>query len=258
MFKYTHTRSKSDTEFHNNKMMNDDICGSLKIFQNNVIKELKFCKKKENETEIEKNDEKGYMSARRYSFFKKRKSDYHFISLLENILLFKKQIDTYFFRGKLPSIKFDLDNMLKIINKKLDDSKNNLIKECPILDKSVLIDKLNEFSEVIKSLIETKPQEFYKEVKFVILTEFENIRLEIIELLANLHETEDNENNNLHDINKIKKECKFNHGILFNYMFDLENDNNNENNNYIHLTSGIKDNIISVIMPQKKKNIRIY
>ena len=152
--------------------MNDDICGSLKIFQNNVIKELKFCKKKENETEIEKNDEKGYMSARRYSFFKKRKADCHFISLLENILLFKKQIDTYFFRGKLPSIKFDLDNMLKIINKKLDDLKNNLIKECPILDKSVLIDKLNEFSEVIKSLIETKPQEFYKEVKFVILTKF--------------------------------------------------------------------------------------
>ena len=253
MFKFTHTRSKSDTEFHNNKMMNDDICGSLKIFQNNVIKELKFCKKKENETEIEKNDEKGYMSARRYSFFKKRKADCHFISLLENILFFKKQIDTYFFRGKLPSIKFDLDNMLKIINKKLDDLKNNLIKECPILDKSVLIDKLNEFSEVIKSLIETKPQEFYKEVKFVILTQFENIRLEIIELLANIHETEDNENNNLHDINKIKKECKFNHGILFNYMFDIENDNNNENNNYLHLTSGIKNNIISVIIPRKNK-----
>ena len=199
------------------------------------------------------------MSARQYSFFKKRNTDSQFIYSLEKILLFKKQVDKFFFKAKLPSIKFDLDNMLIIINKKLDDLKNNLIKEGPILSKSVLIDKLNEFSEVIKSLIETKPQEFYKEVKFVILTQFENIRLEIFEILENLHEiqeNEHNENNNLHNINKIKNECKFNHGILFNFLFDIDDDNENNNNNEnneINLTSEIKDNIISVIIPRKKK-----
>ena len=100
------------------------------------------------------------MSARQYSFFKKINTDSQFIFILEKILIFKKQIDTFFFREKLPTKKFDLDNMLTIINKKLDDLKDNLIKECPILSKSVLIDKLNEFGKVIKSLIETKPQNF--------------------------------------------------------------------------------------------------
>ena len=146
MNKFTHTKSKSDTDFHSNKIINDDICGSLKIFQNNLNKEFKACQKNENEK-----NEKGYMSSRQYSFFKKRNTDSQFISILEKILLFKKQIDTFFFREKLPSIKFDLDNMLIIINKKLDDLKNNLINECPILYKSILIDKLNEFCEVKKT-----------------------------------------------------------------------------------------------------------
>ena len=234
MNKFTHTKSKSDTDFHSNKIINDDISGSLKLFQNNIIKEFKVYKKNENQN----NENKGYMSARQYSFFKKRNTDSQFIYSLEKILLFKKQVDKFFFKAKLPSIKFDLDNMLIIINKKLDDLKNNLIKECPILSKSVLIDKLNELSEVIKSLIETKPQEFYKEVKFVILTQFENIRLEIFELLENLHEIEENEhneNNNLHNINKIKNECKFNHGILFNFLFDIDDDNENNNQLYMKI-----------------------
>ena len=63
-----------------------------------------------------------------------------------------------------------MDNSLQIIKKKLDDLNNKLIKECPILSKSVLIDKLTEFSEVIKILVDTEPQEFYKEVKFAILS----------------------------------------------------------------------------------------
>ena len=59
-------------------------------------------------------------------------------------------------------------------------------------------------NEVIKSLIETKPQEFYKEVKFAILSQFERILLDIFELLENIHENEDDENNILQDVNKIK------------------------------------------------------
>ena len=135
------------------------------------------------------------------------------------------------------------------MDKKLDILKNKLIEECPILSKSVLINKLNEFSVVIKSLIETKPQEFYKEVKFAILTGFEKIRLEIFELLENLHEN-DYKENNLQDISKIKKECKFNHGILFD-LEAMEEDNSFDNS--IELTSEIKENIISVILPLKDK-----
>ena len=91
MKKYTHTKSKSDTDFHSNKIINDDISGSLKIFQNDILKELKYGKQNDN------NERKGYISARKYSFFKKIKSDSHFISIFEKILIFKKQIDTFFF-----------------------------------------------------------------------------------------------------------------------------------------------------------------
>ena len=222
MYKSNHIKSKSDTDFHSNKTINDDISGSLKIFHNNIIKDPNISKKPE---------KKGTKSILKLSNLKVDDEKSQFVSIFEKLLLFKKQIDCYFFRKKLPLIKFDLDNTLQIINKKIEDLKNNLIRDCPILEKSILIEKLSIFTEVIKSLIETKPQEFYKEVKLVILTQFEKIRLEIFELLENLHENDNNENINLHDINKIKKECKFNHGILFNSLNEMNDDDEDDDVN---------------------------
>ena len=157
MYKSNHTKSKSDTDFHGNKIINDSISKSLKIFQHNISQDIKLNRRnaKKDSKSILQNTEK-------------KQEECLFLSLFEKILLFKKQLDIFFFRNKLPAIKFDLDNSLLIINKKLEELINKLVLECPILCKSVLIDKLNEFSEVIKSLIETKPQEFYKEVKFLI------------------------------------------------------------------------------------------
>ena len=118
----------------------------------------------------------------------------------------------------------------------------------------MLIEKLNEFNEIILSLIETKPQEFYKQVKLVILSHFEQIRLEIFELLANLDDNSQNNNHtNTQDISKIKKDVTFNHGILFNSFVTMNDvDNYYENDIEIHLTSEVKENIISVILPRKK------
>ena len=252
MYKFNHTKSKSDTDFNENKIILDDITGSLKKFQNNLLKDSKL--KKKNEKIIIKELEN-------YSIFN-NKDEEIFIFEFEKILLFKKQLDSFFFEKKLPLIKFDLDNSLKIINKKLDEFKHILIKECPILYKSVLIDKMNEFNEVIISLIETKPQEFYKEIKLIILTQFEKIRLEIFELLENLENT--SKHNNFQDINKIKNECNFNHGILFNSIPEINDNNNyinhniinNNNNNFLHITSEIKENIISVIIPKKNQILK--
>ena len=251
MYKSLHTKSKSDTDFHGSKIINDGISKSWKIFQNNISKDLKSNQKNE-----KKEKRENTKIIRKYTEQIKGQEECLFISVFEKILLFKKQIDTYFFRNKLPAIKFDLDNSLQIIKKKLDDLNSKLIKECPILSKSVLIDKLTEFSDVIKILIDTKPQEFYKEVKFVILSKFEKIRLEIFELLENLHENADEDTNDLQEINKIRNECKFNHGILFNTYMDMsdnENDDESENNINFHLTSEVKENIISVILPRKNQ-----
>ena len=252
MYKSNHTKSKSETDFYENKTIIDDISGSLKLFQNNLLKDIKFKKKS---VQI------GVKLTRKVSNFNKNNDECPYISEFEKILLFKKQLDSFFFWEKLPLIKFDLDNIFQIINKKIDELKNKLIKECPILYNSFLIDKLNKLNEVIISLIETKPQEFYKEIKFLILTQFEKIRLEIFEFLENLDDGTFNHNNNLQNINKKKKECNFNHGILFNLREmkdniidnDNENEDSNKNNFHSHITSEIKDNIISVIIPKKNQ-----
>ena len=255
MYKSKHTKSKSDTDFHENKNIIDDISGSLKIFQNNLLKNNKTVRKS-----VKTKKKENAIFVRALSVINKNEQESLFITGFEKILLFKKQLDTFFFEKKLPLIKLNLDNSLQIIKKKIDELKEKLIKECPILFNSVLIDKLNEFNEVIKSLIETKPQEFYKEVKFAILAQFEKIRLEIFELLENL---EDSNNDNKEDINKIKNELNFNHGILFKFNatseFQIDNDLINENTNikrrdsFIHRITEIKENIISVIKPKKQQ-----
>ena len=191
MYTFGHTKSKSDTDFYSNIIIDNSISNSLIKFENDLSKTIKPKGKD--------------MKRSSKSILKKtirRQEESIFISTFEKILLFKKQIDIFFFRNKLPAIKFDLDNSLQIINKKLEDLINKLIKECTILSKSILIDKLTEFTEVIKSLIETKPQEFYKEVKFLILSKFEKIRLQIFELLENLHEHKEDNENDLEEINK--------------------------------------------------------
>ena len=250
MYKAKHTKSKSDTDFNVNKVINDEICGSLKAFQKNLSKEFKSNKQSEKP--------KRY-PVRKFSNFCKKEEDNTFLSSFQKILIFKQQVDQYFFITKLPVMKFNLDNILEIINKKIGELKDNLIKECPILSKSILIEKLNEFIDVIKSLIETKPQEFYKEVKLAIITHFEIIRLEIFELLENLEKDKNEENDSKKDVSEIKKECTFNHGILFNSLnplseefIDSQIDNEKIRKNS-RLTSELKDNVISVIIPRKNK-----
>ena len=92
MFKLNHTKSKSDTDFHCNKMINDDICGSLKLFHNNISKDLKLAKK---------TDKNVNNCPRKCSGFKKEE-EWHFISIFEKILLFKKQLDYFFLEKNYP------------------------------------------------------------------------------------------------------------------------------------------------------------
>ena len=242
MYKSGHTKSKSDTDFFSNKMIVDEISGIIyrykttpsHIFNTKQVKRQKSLKKKSSN-----------------SYQRKKNS---FMNVLLKILIFKKYLDCFFFEKKIPLIKLDLDNVLIIISKKIDELKSNLINECQILSKSILIEKLNEFNEVILSLIETKPQEFYKQVKLVILSHFEQIRLEIFELLENLYDNSNNNNPiNNQDISKIKKDVNFNHGILFNSLITvIDAENYYENDLEVHLTTELKENIISVILPKKK------
>ena len=95
--------------------------------------------------------------------------------------------------------KIELPNSIK----EYSDELENLLKKVKVVDPAVgsgafpvgmmneivkaryILRLLNEFNEIILSLIETRPQEFYKQVKLVILSHLEQIRLEIFELLEN-------------------------------------------------------------------------
>ena len=248
MYKSGHTKSKSDTDFYSNKFIVDEISGIIYRYENipsNIINRKQFKKQKSMKKKISKKLSNNWQ--------RKKTS---FMDVLLKIFLFKKYLDYYFFEKKIPLIKLDLDNILIIISKKIDELKSKLINECQILSKSVLIEKLNEFNEIILSLIETKPQEFYKQVKLVILSHFEQIRLEIFELLENIYNSSNKNNNNqinTQDISKIKKDITFNHAILFNSFVTINDaEHHYENDIEIHLTSEVKENIISVILPRKK------
>ena len=240
MYKSGHTKSKSDTDFYSNKAIVDEISGIMYKYKNlnrNLINKKEFKRQKSLKRKISN------------SQIKKTS----FMEILLKILILKKHLDYYFFKRKIPLIKLDLDNILIIINKKIDELKSKLINECQILSKSVLIEKLNEFNEIIISLIETKPQEFYKQVKLVILSHFEQIRLEIFELLENIYDnSQNNKTISNKDISKIKNDINFNHGIFFNSFMTINDNDDYENNLEMHLTTEITENIISVILPRKK------
>ena len=108
------------------------------------------------------------------------------LTLMERILLFKKELDSYFFETKLQCLKFHLDNISSIIIKNISDLQNELINDYPILKKSSLIKYLQDCSDVISTLIDTKPQDFYREIKDAILMQWEVNRISIKEFFEKI------------------------------------------------------------------------
>ena len=123
MYKSGHTKSKSDTDFYSNKAIVDEISGIMHKYKNL------------NKNPINKKEFKKQLSLKRKvsnSYLIKKTS---FIELLLKILILKKHLDYYFFQRKIPLIKLDLDNILIIISKKIDELKNKLMNEFQILSK---------------------------------------------------------------------------------------------------------------------------
>jgi hypothetical protein len=88
MHKSNHTKSKSDTDFHSNKLINDDISGSLKSFQNNLLNDFNSFKKSE---------KIGIKATRKLSNLKKKNEESQFLFVFKKILIFKMQLDKFFF-----------------------------------------------------------------------------------------------------------------------------------------------------------------
>ena len=182
-----HSRGKSDTNFYQEKNILNGAYSSLKVLRVSVVNDLE--KSKPNAIKKARTRQNNHYNPNKYNKFKsqliKEKNPNiaeGILTLIERILLFKKEFDSYFFENKLQCLKFHLNNISTIKMTIINEYQKQLINECPFLKDSFLIKYLQNFSDVIRVLIETKPQDFYKEIKDAILNQWELNRIRIKEL----------------------------------------------------------------------------
>ena len=215
MYKIHHSRGKSDTNFYQEQTLLNGAYSSLKVLRVSVVNDLEST----NKTNIKRSLTRQNFKAQNNKI-SKVKSDIinenratnigdGLLTLIERILLFKQEFDSYFFENKLQCLKFHLDNISSIIIKNISDLKEELINDYPILKTSRLIKYLQNFSDVISTLIDTKPQDFYKEIKDAILIEWEKNRICIKDLFDKIEITCNNyiskDTNDL-DLSQIEEE----------------------------------------------------
>ena len=215
MYKIHHSRGKSDTNFYQEQSLLNGAYSSLKVLRVSVVNDLESTNKPVIKRSLTRQNLKVQNSKA-----SKLKSDIidenrtsnigdGLLTLIERILLFKQELDSYFFENKLQCLKFHLDNISSIIIKNISDLKEELIHDYPILKTSRLIKYLQNFSDVISTLIDTKPQDFYKEIKDAILIEWEKNRIYIKDLFEKIEITCNNyiskDNNDL-DLSQIQDE----------------------------------------------------
>ena len=186
-YKPHHIRGKSDTNFYQEQNLLNGAYSSLKVLRVSVVNDLEnsnIYKIKKCLT-IKKYDDRTNKFGKT-RLMKQSKSinstSEGILTLIERILLFKKELDSYFFDNKLQCLKFHLNNISSIIIKIIDDLQKEIVKDYPILKTSRLIKYLQNFSDVISTFIDTQPQDFYKEIKDAILNQWELNRIRIKEL----------------------------------------------------------------------------
>ena len=216
-----HSRGKSDTNFYQEKTLLNGAYSSIIVLRGTLFKYIENkVSKNLNRSQI-MNDFKRYSQdsvlinvtkqSMNKSSLTSNDEDYHskinstddsdiLLSLLEKILLFKKELDLYFFRDKLRCLKFHLNNIAEIIIKNIEDLQNRIITKCPQIkedDNDSIIYLLNNLSDIIKLFIETKPRDFYREIKDAIINQWEKNHRKIIDYynLIEQKSTENDENN---------------------------------------------------------------
>ena len=195
MYKIHHSRGKSDTNFYQEQTLLNGAYSSLKVLRVSVVNDLK----NKNNDSIKKSltrksfkESSNKINKVKFGIINDNKSNVTgegILTLIERILLFKQELDSYFFENKLQCLKFHLNNISSIIIKNISDLQNELINDYPILKSSNLIKYLQNCSDVISTLIDTKPQDFYREIKDAILMQWEINTISIKELFDKIEIT---------------------------------------------------------------------
>ena len=211
MYYTHHSRGKSDTNFYQEQNILNGAYSGLKVLRVSIVSDLAqttfSLKKKQNRyrKKSQPKDKKSLVNSRGnfstsnlYNISDINNSSIdsttddsegeRILILIERVLLFKQELDSYFFENKINLLKFHLNNISSIFIKNISDLKNELIKECPSLKTSHIVTILSNFSDVISTFIETKPQDLYREIKDAILNQWEKNRIKIKQLFQKIEE----------------------------------------------------------------------
>ena len=204
VFKIHHSRGKSDTNFYQEQSILNGAYKSLKVLRVSMVTDLtksintqrkKTSKQTHKKLKVNaKRNSVQLMNSLNVSNLSNLSSDSNrddstsdkIMTLLERVLLFKQELDEYFFENRINLIKFHLNNISSIIIKSISNLQEELIKDCPSLKSSHIIRLLGNFSDVIGTFIETKPEEFYREIKDAILNQLEKNKVQIKDLFEKI------------------------------------------------------------------------
>ena len=204
-YKFKHSRGKSDTNFHQEKKIIDGANIGITALRDSIFKDIEkskinidFSRKQsdtiENLNKNKKNQKKLDINEfnqcdKSQIFQHNNNSDKKIIlSLLEKVLLFKKELDIFFFQGRLKCLKFHLDNIHMIIKKHILIIKKKLIKDCSLLKGHKIIKVLNNYIDLINCFIDTKPHYFYREVKNAFLNQLDQNRVDAINIYKEIEQ----------------------------------------------------------------------
>ena len=195
-YKFKNYRGKSDTNFHQEKKILDGANIGITALRDSILKDLEnsqikiaYTRKKSDAQEHSSRNKKNKNKFDIHECNKHDKSQiiHHnnsdkdvILGLLEKILLFKKELDNYFFQKKLRCLKFHLDNVSMIIKKHIQIIKKELIKDCPLLKEHKIIKILNNYIGIFNCFLDTKPHYFYREIKDAFLNQLDQNRNDII------------------------------------------------------------------------------
>ncbi len=191
---YKHVRGKSDTDFFTDKKYLDNIHYNMKEYKKLFIENLSGKDLEISSYNSGKNKKK--LGLKRYAVeyshnIQLSDIEEEFFKCLIKVLIFKKNFDEQAFFFFFSSQKSYFDIILTIMRelirkfKKNYEKGDNLYLTYKNRDDEELIKKIDKFDNVIQTMIETQPKDYYREVKNMILNEFENCMYEIAEFLDN-------------------------------------------------------------------------
>ena len=197
LYKIHHSRGKSDTNFYQEQNILNGAYSSLDVLRVSLVSELTYLPIRK---KAKKSSRNVILSTKSSDTKEKEKKDEEeikqeeiaeingkkILNLIERVLLFKQELDVYFFENKIHLLKFHLNVLSSIIIKNISDMQQELINAYPVLRTSNIVRLLGNFADIMSTFKDTKTQDFYREIKDTILDTWERNRIQIKNLFEKI------------------------------------------------------------------------